>query len=545
LKATGLKMPTSDLLPGLVASLVDLVDCDAAELDLQWGDRPEVHFAVRGAKGAVRSGARPAGRRRGAEGASVIDPSHYFPDPAGCAGVSRFTEMGSFWTGAAEYRLGAGGREGAENGPYRSVAAIFLPGQERAVGLLTLLSRRPDAFTEGQVRGLEGVAGMLGMAVASHGVQAAFRERVKELACLYGIAQIAERPGASLEQILRGTVGLLPHAWQYPEVTAARITLDGHRYATQGFSRGRPTQSAEIVIGGEPRGTVEVSYAEDRPDADEGPFLKEERNLIDAVARNLALVVERRLAAEEQLRLQEQLMHADRLATVGQLAAGVAHELNEPLGSILGFAQLVQKDTELPAQARRDVDRIVDLSLHAREVIRMLLLFARQARPSRSWVNLNRVVEEGLYFFQARCAKSGIELVRSLAPDLPDLFADPTQLNQVVVNLVVNAVQAMPAGGRLMVGTRQDQDAVVLVVEDTGIGMSEQTMEQILLPFFTTKDVGQGTGLGLPVAHGIVTAHGGTITVESRLGRGTRFEVRLPVSGSGVQEAEAGDVAHA
>jgi signal transduction histidine kinase len=240
--------------------------------------------------------------------------------------------------------------------------------------------------------------------------------------------------------------------------------------------------------------------------------------------------VERRETEEEKDRLQEQLRHADRLATIGKLAAGVAHELNEPLGSILGFAQLAKKSAGLPSQAVQDLDRIVSASLHAREVIRKLMLFARQMPPRRSRLDLNRVVKEGLYLFEARCARQKIELALSLEADLPEVYADPTQLTQVLTNLVVNAVQAMPGGGKLSVETRADAEAVILRIEDTGKGMSPEVKKQIFLPFFTTKEVDRGTGLGLAVVHGIVTAHQGTIRVDSQVGRGTRFEIRIPLA---------------
>jgi len=363
----------------------------------------------------------------------------------------------------------------------------------------------------------------------SYSTKAALAERVKELTCLYGIAQIAGEPGISIKEIIQRIVELLPPAWQYPETACARIILDGISYTTLGFRECRQKQAAEIVVGGVPRGVIELVYVEEKPQLDEGPFLKEERNLIDAVARQVALVIERRQAEEDKLKLHNQLLHADRLATIGMLAAGVAHELNEPLGNILGFAQLAKKCPGVPASAEQDIGKIEAASLHAREIIQKLLVFARQAPPKKAQVNLNQVVEDGLYFFEARCAKEGVELVRLLSEDLPDITADPAQLNQLLVNLVVNSLQSMSGTGRITVETRFYDPNVCLIVEDTGAGMSKKILEKIFVPFFTTKDVGQGTGLGLPVVHGIVTTHGGSIDVESKVGQGTRFEIRLPI----------------
>jgi len=364
----------------------------------------------------------------------------------------------------------------------------------------------------------------------SYSVKAALTERVKELTCLYGIAQIAGRPGLSLEEVLQDIVEHLPAAWQYPNIACARITFDGVSYTTPGFGKGCQQQTADIVVKKVPRGVVEVVYAEQRPELDEGPFLKEERKLIDEVARQVALIVERRQAEEDKLKLNTQLRHADRLATIGMLAAGVAHELNEPLGNILGFAQLVKKCPGVPASVEQDIGKIEAASLRAREIIQKLLVFARQKTPEKKRVNLNQVVKDGLYFFEARCAKSGVELVCSLMPDMPEILADPAQLDQVLVNLVVNALQSMAGAGKITVQTQFHDRDIYLIVEDTGTGMSKEVLEQIFIPFFTTKDVGHGTGLGLPVVHGIITAHGGSIDVKSKLGHGTRFEVRLLVA---------------
>lgn len=363
----------------------------------------------------------------------------------------------------------------------------------------------------------------------SQSEKVALRERIKELTCLYDIAQIASQPDKSLEDILQGIVKLLPSAWQYPEATLARLVLDGVSYTTNDFPASYQKQSADVFVNGKPRGFIEIGYVEQKPDLDEGPFLKEERSLLNEVARQSALIIERKQAEEDKLKLYDQLRHADRLATVGMLAAGVAHELNEPLGNILGFAQLAKKCAEVPVSVRQDIEKIEKASLHAREIIQKLLVFARQVPPEKRQVNLNEVIEDGLYFFNARCAKEGIELICNLCPNLPEIVADPVQLNQVLVNLVVNALQSMSGAGRLTVQTQFCDQNVCLIAEDTGPGINEDVLDKIFVPFFTTKDVGHGTGLGLPVVHGIIAAHGGLINVESKIGQGTRFEIRLPV----------------
>jgi len=357
----------------------------------------------------------------------------------------------------------------------------------------------------------------------------ALRERAKELSCLYRISRIFEEAADAPDEVWQRIAALIPPAWQYPQIAAARIVLDGRRYETPGFREGGPRQMSEVVVEGTCRGTVEVVYTEKRPHRDEGPFLKDERNLLDAIARQIAVVLEHQQAQQERARLQKQLRHADRLATIGQLAAGVAHELNEPLSSILGFAQLLQHEAALPASGRKDIERIVAAALHAREIIKKLLLFARQTPTFKGPVDLNRVIRGAIDLFQHQFEKDGIELTCDLCPRMPVLDADTGQLTQVLVNLVVNAVQAMPHGGRLLIQTRIQDGYILCAVEDTGVGMTEEVQNRLFLPFFTTKEVNQGTGLGLPVAHGIVTSHGGTIEVASTPGRGSTFTIRLPL----------------
>jgi signal transduction histidine kinase len=297
--------------------------------------------------------------------------------------------------------------------------------------------------------------------------------------------------------------------------------------------------TADLVVNGKICGSVEVGYLWQKPALDEGPFLNEERNLIDAIAHEISTIVEQKQAETERSRLEEQLLHADRLATIGQLGAGLAHELNEPLANILGFAQLVTKDETLSGQTRQDIAKIVSATLHAREVITKLLVFARETTSKKVRVNLNVLVEDGLHFLQSRCAKAGIDVALNLSQELAEITADRSQLLQVLTNLVVNSIQAMPHGGRLTIATVNDGDHVQLVVEDTGTGMSDEVMKNIFNPFFTTKDVDEGTGLGLSVVHGIVTSHRGEIDVASVVDQGTIFTVRLPLET--VVDKEQGD----
>ena len=414
---------------------------------------------------------------------------------------------------------------------YRSLAIIpFFIGDERA-GLIQFKRQKKHCFTKYQVEFYEDFAQSFGIILLTRDTKVALHERVKELTCLYSISKIGEKPDISLEEILQNTVQLIPPAWLYPEITCCSIVLDGRSYTTPICQISSQKLTSNIIVFGEKRGTIEVYYTEKKPVLDKGPFLKEEIKLINTIAKQISIIIEQRQVTEDRVELEAQLRHADRLATIGQLSAGVAHEINEPIGNILGFAQLIKKYPSLPKQLKHDVDKIIAASLHAREVIKKLMLFARQTPPQKCKVNLNRMIEEDLSFLEFRCSKEDVKLMHSLSPNLPEITADPAQILQVLVNLIVNAIQALPDGGRIAIKTLDHDNYVSLVIEDTGIGMSEEVMKQIFIPFFTTKDVGRGTGIGLSVVHGIVTSHGGTIHVESAINRGSRFVIQLPKIG--------------
>ncbi|MBB5349141.1 hypothetical protein JWG42_10725 [Desulfoprunum benzoelyticum] len=366
-------------------------------------------------------------------------------------------------------------------------------------------------------------------------------ERNKELSCLYEIAKIVAHSGTTFAEVLQAIVRVLPSAFHDPERVCARIVVTGQEFQSDGFTASTQVLHADLPLEGDERGAIEV-FALDRgrtADPAGDPFLAEERQLLQAIAGQVSLMIGIHLANERRARLESQLRHADRLAKVGQLTAGVAHELNEPLAAILGFAQLAAKKIDAPEQAGRYLERIIQSSLHAREIIRKMLLFSSPGVGRTGPVDLNRVIAEGLAILEPRFARSAIRVVTDLAPGLEPIEADSAQLTQVLVNLALNAVQAMTEGGALSLRTERGEGEVRLVVADAGTGMDAATVEQIFLPFFTTREVDEGTGLGLSVVHGIVTAHGGRIDVQSRPGRGTICTISLPTRRDAEVEAAA------
>ena len=232
--------------------------------------------------------------------------------------------------------------------------------------------------------------------------------------------------------------------------------------------------------------------------------------------------------------LQAQLVQSARLAGIGELAAGVAHELSNPLTSILGFADLLIQSEDIPQSHKEDVAIIMEESCRAQEIVQGLLDFARQSPLQIAPVDLNRVVREVLRLLQRQAELADVVVEVRYAADLPWVMGDARQLKQVLFNLIVNALQAMPNGGMLTISTSYGpattrQGKFVRVrVRDTGVGIMPEHRQRLFQPFFTTKPEGKGTGLGLSISLGIVENHGGTIEVESEPGRGSCFTVLLP-----------------
>lgn len=356
------------------------------------------------------------------------------------------------------------------------------------------------------------------------------RERVKELKCLYDLSKIALQAGNDVSIILNKTLEILPDAMQFPNLAEVSITYDKLNYTTKGFATCKHHISSSIGIGNKKHGALKVGYRTSLKKTDaRNLFLIEEKNLIKIVARELSLFIKRASIEENSKKLEMQLQHSERLAFVGELSAGIAHELNEPLGRILGFAQLVKKNGSLTEQQDTDIDRIIKASLYTREIIKKLMLFSRQMPRQINSVNLNVLVSNILYFIDIRFQSRGIKIVERLDQHLPVIEADSVQISQVLVNLITNAIHAMAGGGKITIATKRKQNQVSLVVSDTGSGMSSEVKRKIFEPFYTTKPIGQGTGLGLSVVQGIVDEHKGKILVSSSLGKGSRFEIVLPL----------------
>jgi signal transduction histidine kinase/CheY-like chemotaxis protein len=265
---------------------------------------------------------------------------------------------------------------------------------------------------------------------------------------------------------------------------------------------------------------------------------------IEALLRDVS---DRKKLEEQSRGLYHQLLQAEKMAALGTTISGVAHELNNPLATILSWSERLT-ERELDASTRRGIETILREAERAARIVRNLLTFARKRHTTRTMVDINQIVRETLSLRSYEQRVTNISVIDALASGIPSVFADPHQIQQVLLNLVINAEQAMLTSngrGTLMVRTWQDaeHESIVLEVNDDGPGVPEDVRTKIFDPFFTTKEVGKGTGLGLTVAYAIVEEHGGRMWLVSEPGAGASFYVELPVAGGKLRAVVPGELA--
>jgi len=235
----------------------------------------------------------------------------------------------------------------------------------------------------------------------------------------------------------------------------------------------------------------------------------------------------------ERKRMEEQLIMTDRLTSIGELTSGIAHELNNPLTSVIGFSQLLM-DGDVPDDIKEDLGTIYSEAQRAASIVKNLLTFARKHPPVKQLSQVNTIIEDVLRLRAYQQKVNNIEVDKQLAANLPEIMVDYFQMQQVFLNIIVNAESAMLEAhgkGKLVITTERVNGITKVTFTDDGHGIARENLGRIFAPFFTTKEAGKGTGLGLSICHGIVTEHGGRIYAKSQIGKGATFVVELPVKG--------------
>jgi PAS domain S-box-containing protein len=533
---------------------------------------------------------------------------------------------------------------------------------------LTVSVPRGFALDEEEQELLEEVAGDI--AFGLHGIElekeqektaAALRERthelgerVKELNCLYAISELVEKPDISLEEILQGTIDHIPPACQYPEITCARLILDGQGFTTTNFENTQWKQESGIFVLGEPHGRIEVYYLEERPEIDEGSFLKEERKLIDAISERLGKIIERlwtvialrkseqrfrdliensvtgisivqnnrivyqnpeqerllgplprkvRLAdldgihpedVEKVKEFHEKIISGkvqvldtdfrfypsgdagrkgdmrwvycraslieyqdkeailvnmmdvtwakeleslvriqDKMTSLGRVAAGIAHEIRNPLSGINIYLNTLEKiyDREESLDKVKGIlGQLQSASNKIESIIRRVMDFSKPGAPKFVPIDLSGPIKEAIELSSATLRKSGVKIETALAEGLPHCQADPNMIEQVILNLISNAAEAMKSmeeAKKIGVSSSIERNRIVVAISDSGPGVPLPLKDRVFDPFYTTKD--SSTGIGLSLTHRIITDHGGSLDVRTSKWGGAEFVIEIPI----------------
>ena len=404
--------------------------------------------------------------------------------------------------------------------PMHGMAVVpVLRGGER-IGAVTIASSHARTFSALQLERVGAMSDLLSIALANAELfetmrQAEWRFRTLFRAAPDAVLTVLQTTGRVHEanDAVREVFGLDPH--QVVGRTLVELVVPDDRPVLErvlaAAFAGTPGRVEIQVAVAEGRTRVVALAASKLPEADPPS----------------ALLVGRDMTHEREMHAR--LMESDRLAAVGELVAGVAHEVNNPLSSISAFAQLLLRDTGLTPSQRDSIEVIRAETTRASQVVKDLLAFARRSEPQRAPLDLNGVIARSLRMRQYQFSETSVRVETALENDLPAVMGDSRQLQQVCLNLLTNAIQAMsPAGGMLRVSSYVVDDRVRLEVSDSGPGIPSAARAHIFEPFFTTKKEGEGTGLGLSVSYGIVKAHGGTIEIVETGPGGTTFRVTLP-----------------
>lgn len=351
-------------------------------------------------------------------------------------------------------------------------------------------------------------------------------ERIKELSCLYEVTSLASDKTSSFDETIQAIVNRIPKAWRYPDDAVCVLRLNDNYWQSQAILQETVSHTQVIFIEDSPVGSLTIHYPANKRSKND--FLIEELALQDKLAKEISNLLDRKIRKEREDAFIVSVQRQDRLSILGEIAAGIAHELNTPLGNILGFTQLIQS-SEISVQTKNDTDKIIQSVLYAREVVKKLMFFSCELPQRFVQTCIPKLISDALKLIVPTCREKEINIIFSTNDDDFEAQVDSIQLTQVIFNILLNAIHASPKKSKIELNLQLRSESFNLLISDQGSGIPQEIQERIFDPFFTTKDIGEGSGLGLSVVHGIIKAHKGCILVASSPGEGTTFSIEIPL----------------
>ena len=353
------------------------------------------------------------------------------------------------------------------------------------------------------------------------------KERIKELTCLYEVSSIIANCNYSrIPQALQDISFCLKEALLYSNDAYVEIKTTDYHISSDILPKNMVNIITPIHVFNQKAGSLKAGYTDEK--YTENDFLYEEKQLVSKVGIEISNLLERRKNQENEALLERKVQRVDRISILGEITAGIAHELNTPLANILGFAELLKGRFKKNTQESNDIDKIINSAIFSREVVKKLMFFACEMPQQMVVVNINDVIKDAITLLNPTFEKYKINCKLVFENPIIKLKVDTIQLTQVVFNLVLNAIYFSAAGDSITINVSNNLDNVKISISDNGPGIKVSISHKIFNPFFTTKPVGDGAGLGLSVVHGILKSHNGTITHKPNKPKGTIFIVNFP-----------------
>jgi len=353
------------------------------------------------------------------------------------------------------------------------------------------------------------------------------KERVKELTCLYEVSQIIARPDSKQKQVLKKKISSTKKAWRYNKEAIAELVIPEYKLLTAKLNEHTVSQNSDIRIANVVVGYIKVHYPKSK--YAQNDFLKEEQKLLNTLAFEIGTYLEKLKNFEKKQILMRTVERADRLSVLGEMTAGIAHELNTPLGNILGYAELIKSNNTDP-EIDSDISTVIHSVIYSREIVKKLMFFSCEMPQQLQLKEIKPIVTFAMSFLQQNFQKKNINSELIFKNDTIIARIDVVQITQVFFNLLINAIHASPDKGTIKTIIESDSQHLFITIKDQGTGIPDAIKQKIFEPFFTTKAPNKGCGLGLSVVHGIVRNHNGDITVRDNTPAGTIFIIKLPLN---------------
>ncbi|GGG50543.1 sensor histidine kinase [Bizionia arctica] len=353
------------------------------------------------------------------------------------------------------------------------------------------------------------------------------KERIKELTCLYNVSSfVANSDLDNLDPTWQAIAYSLQEAIRYPDEASVEIKIEDQLISVGEHSNNHVYIVSAIKVFNKPIGSVKAGYPKLKYNEDS--FLNEEIQLINKIAQEIGNLIERKHIIENEAFSKRQMERADRLGILGEITAGIAHELNTPLANILGYTELLKEQFKDNKPVNSDLDKIINSAIFSREVVKKLMFFSCDMPHQMELRNIVPIIQDAIGLLNPNFNKKNLSCQLQIDKEEILLRVDAIQLTQVIFNLVINAIYFSPQNGFIKILVSDTGKNVLLRISDEGPGIKKANSENIFNPFFTTKPVGDGSGLGLSVVHGIVKSHKGSIKFEDNSPKGTIFTILLP-----------------